>query len=274
MKLGIAAQLSHSSPEEWAKKHKELGLSAVVFPLDYRADTKLIDAYAEAARGEGLTIAEVGAWCNPISPDPAQRTKNVEYCARQLELADYVGALCCVNIAGAVGEVWDGGYRENYLPETYDAIVESVRKIIDTAKPRRAKYALETMPWMYPDSPESYLKLISDIGRPELGVHLDIVNMLNCPERYFNNAEFTRRCFELLGDKVLSCHLKDTALRGRLTISIEEAFPGTGGFDIPAFLRAAEAANPEMPVIIEHLSSEGDYIRAAKYVLGLMSEIL
>lgn len=269
MKLGIAAQLSHSSPEEWAKKHKALGLGAVVFPFDHRAEQRLVDAYAEAARSEGLVIAEVGAWCNPIASDRELRARNVDYCARQLELADYVGALCCVNIAGAAGEVWDGGYRENYLPETYEAIVESVRAIIDSAKPKRAKYALETMPWMYPDSPESYLKLMADIDRAELGVHLDVVNMINCPERYFNNADFTRHCFELLGSRTLSCHLKDTALRTRLTISIEETFPGTGGFDIAALIEAADKTNPDLPVIIEHLASADDYIRAVKYVQSL-----
>lgn len=269
MKLGIAIQLSHTSPEEWAQKHRAHGLSAVVFPLDYTADQKLIDAYAQAAREYGLVIAEVGAWCNPIAADPALRAKNINFCLRQLELADYVGALCCVNIAGAAGEVWDGGYKENYAPETYEAIVESVRAIIDAVKPKRAKYALETMPWMYPDSPESYLRLIADIDRPQLGVHLDVVNLINCPERYFNNAELTRRCFELLGDRVLSCHLKDTVLRGRLTISIEETFPGTGGFDIAAFVAEADNVNPELPVIIEHLASEEEYIRAVRYVQEL-----
>ena len=29
------------------------------------------------------------------------------------ELAEYVGACCCVNISGAAGEVWDGAYAEN-----------------------------------------------------------------------------------------------------------------------------------------------------------------
>ena len=42
MNLGIAMTLPHSSPEEWARKHKEMGLSAVVFPLDYKAVTAQI----------------------------------------------------------------------------------------------------------------------------------------------------------------------------------------------------------------------------------------
>ena len=272
MKLGISAPLTHNTPEEWADKHRALGLGAVVFPLDHTADTILIDRYADAARSRELVIAEVGAWCNPIFGDAARRRQKVEFCTRQIELADYVGALCCVNIAGAAGEIWDGGYAENYLPQTYEAIVTSVQNIIDAAKPKRAKYALETMPWMYPDSPESYLRLYGDINRMAFGVHMDMVNLINCPSRYFSSEEFTNHCFELLGDKILSCHLKDVVLRNRLTISLEETFPGTGGFDIKNYIAAADRLNSCTPFIIEHLAGEEEYIRAAEYVLGLAKE--
>ena len=33
---------AHHSPEEWAEKHRAAGLSAVVFPLDHRADIAAI----------------------------------------------------------------------------------------------------------------------------------------------------------------------------------------------------------------------------------------
>jgi Sugar phosphate isomerases/epimerases len=275
MKLGIATALSHSTPEEWADKHKALGLGAVVFPLNHDADIKLIDRYTDAARSRGLIIAEVGAWCNPIIADTAtagaaQRRQNVAFCAHQLELADYIGALCCVNIAGAAGEIWDGGYAENYLPQTYEAIVASVREIIDTAKPKHAKYALETMPWMYPDSPESYLRLTADIDRSEFGVHMDMVNLINCPSRYFGSTDFTNHCFELLGDKILSCHLKDVVLRNKLTLNLDETFPGTGGFNIKNYIEQADKRNKNTPFIIEHLASEDDYIKAAAYMHGLI----
>ena len=108
-------------------------------------------------------------------------------CARKYKLlpasawlADYVGALCCVNIVGAAARVWGTAATKEKItrPETYEAnCIESVRAIIDAVKPKRAKYAPETMPWMDPDSPESYLRLIADIDRPQLGVHLDVVNL-------------------------------------------------------------------------------------------------
>ena len=76
MRLGISAQFPHASCEEWGRKHREAGLGAVVFPLDYTAAVKDIDAYALCAKENDLVIAEVGAWSNPIDPDPEKRKKN------------------------------------------------------------------------------------------------------------------------------------------------------------------------------------------------------
>lgn len=269
MRLGISAAFPHSSPEEWAALHREAGLGAVVFPLNWKAEVSAVDRYAEAARAEGLVISEVGAWCNPMDPDPAKRKENRLNCLRQLELAEYVGAVCCVNISGAVGGVWDGCYAENYAEKTREEIVSCVRDLLDAVKPRRTKYALEPMPNMLPDSPEEYKRLIGEIDRPGFGVHVDIVNMLNSPRRFFGNRELIRETFALLGDRVCSCHLKDAVIEQRLTVSVRETEPGTGGVDLAAYIREAERVDPDMPVIIEHLGDIEQYRRAIAYVKSL-----
>lgn len=73
MRLGISHVLSHETPEQWAQDLRALGLSAAVFPVEYAAGDAQIAAYADAARGAGLCIAEVGAWSNPLSEIPQQR---------------------------------------------------------------------------------------------------------------------------------------------------------------------------------------------------------
>lgn len=270
MKLGISASLKHSTPEEWAKKHKGLGLEAVVFPCSYTQTTACIDEYVSAAKVYGLRIAEVGAWKNILDLDERKREENFSYCLRQLELADYVGADCCVNIAGAKGEVWDGGYAENYSRKTYAEIIESVQKLVDTVKPKKTFYTLEPMPWMVPDSPESYLQLIKDVDRERFAVHMDMVNMLNSPKKYLFNAEYSRSAFEQLGGYVKSCHVKDVILREKLTVRLEECPCGEGGFDIKAYIEAAEKVDFDMPMIIEHLCLEEEFLAAIAYIKKLM----
>ncbi len=270
MKLGIAMSFPHSSPAEWAAKHSEAGLESVVFPCGYDAGDAKIDAYVKAAADYNLVIAEVGAWSNPNALDTAKRNDAVALCKNQLALSEYVGAKCCVNITGAFGEIWDGGYKENYAPESYERIVEVTREIIDAVKPKKTVYSLEPMPHMLPDSPESYLKLVKDVDREGFGVHMDIVNMISSPDRYFNNSAYIDRSFELLGKYTASCHIKDCTLTHALPVTIKECFIGEGSFDVKRFIENADAISPDMPVIIEHLNSAELYLNAIDFVRNLL----
>jgi len=266
MRLGIAGNVKHSSPEEWASKLSGLGCRAAIIPLGGDADPRLADAYAEACRKRDIVIAEVGAWVNALHPDPEERRRNVERCQTQLRFAERLGARCCVNIAGARGPQWDGAYKENYSEETYSLIVESVREIIDAVNPSRTFYTLEPMPWMLPDGPESYLRLIQDVKRPGFAVHLDVVNMISTPERFLFNAEFMEKCFRLLGPYIKSCHLKDVRLEPFLTFNLKEVSCGQGSLDIARYISLIDELDPETPLIIEHLNTEEEYVSALKYV--------
>lgn len=272
MRLGIAGGLSHRSAEEWAEKLRKIGCGAVVFPCNYNADDKVIESYVQAARDYDLVIAEVGAWCNPLHRDPMERAKNIEYIKNQLRLADRVGARCCVNIAGTSGNIWDGGYAENYTAETYQTILDTVRQIIDDVNPTHTCYALEPMPWMIPDSPLRYEKLIADISRPQFAAHMDVVNMISSPERYFNSGAFAESCFDILGKHIKSCHVKDVRLERHLTFNLKETFCGDGGLDIKCYAAAAERCDKDMPFILEHLSSEEEYLKSAEYIQELLSD--
>ncbi|MBR5519374.1 MAG: sugar phosphate isomerase/epimerase [Clostridia bacterium] len=266
MKLGIAKNLPHNSAEEWAQKHAALGLSAVVFPCSYKDPVVQIDAYVAACRAYHLQIAEVGAWKNLLAQNAQDRAENFTYCLRQLELADYVGASCAVNISGSTGAIWDGGYSENYSQKTYSDVVEIVRKLIDEARPQKTFYTLEPMPWMVPDSPECYLQMIGDIDRAAFAVHMDIINMISDPKKYFFNKDFTDHAFALLGKYIKSCHIKDNRLGSDLTMKLHEVPLGEGNFDIPNYIRNIDALDPDMPVIIEHLSDADDYFKAIDYL--------
>lgn len=267
MRLGIALTLPHQSPEEWAKKHRAWGCSAVKFPLDHRAEPARIDAYVAACRACDLQIAEVGAWCNPLEPGEAGREK-IRFCQDQLRLADYVGARCCVNIAGACGEKWDGGYAENYTADTCRRIRDTVREIIDAVRPSRTFYTLEPMPWMLPDGPDAYAKLLAEVDRERFAVHMDIVNLINRPERYFFNRDFMEECFAKLGDRIKSCHLKDVRLEPFLTFNLKEVACGEGALDMERYGVLAEALDPEMPVLIEHLPDQAAYAASLELVRG------
>jgi len=273
MRLGGPVFSSYSDPEEWIAALRRAGYRAAYCPVGPDADGSTIRDYSEAAREADIVIAEVGAWSNPMSPNEEERHKALEKCKRMLALADEIGARCCVNIAGSRGEKWDGHHPDNLTDETFDMIVEIVRGIIDDVKPKRSFYTLETMPWMYPDSAESYLRLIEAIDRKRFAVHFDPVNLICSPQRYYGNGELIKDFIEKLGPHIKSCHAKDIVLSQKLTTHLDETRPGLGGLDYRVFLRKLNELDPDIPLMLEHLPNEEEYAKAAGYIRSIAEEL-
>ncbi len=273
MRLGGSVMKPYSSPEEWLGHVRELGYEAVIFPVDCTADHEVIDAYARCARENDLLIGEVGVWRNCMATDPAEREANINYAIGQLALAERVGARCCVNIAGAWSELWDGYHPDHASREYYTQLVEVTRRIIDAVNPKNTFFTLEPMPWMCPESPEEYLRLIEDIDRPAFAVHLDFANMINSLDRYRRSSEFIRSCFELLGGHIRSVHAKDLQLFDhRLPLCIEEVPPGEGSLDLALALRLAAELPDDVPVFVEHLPDHEAYMKAMEVMVALRAQ--
>ena len=266
MRLGGPLFGDSAWPDEWIRGLRDLGYRAAYCPLGDDAAPDVIRAYAAAAREADIVIAEVGAWSNPLSPDPAARKAAVEKCRKGLALAEEIGARCCVNIAGSRGPKWDGPDRDDLTAETLGMIVEVVRGIIDAVRPQRSCYALETMPWMYPDSADSYLSLIRAIDRKAFAVHFDPVNLICSPQRYFRNGEIIRDFIARLGPQIRSCHAKDILLQDRLTVHLDEVRPGTGALDYRAYLTGLAELDGEIPLMMEHLPNAEEYAAAATHI--------
>lgn len=272
LRLGGPVFEKVQDPQGWIGALKKLGYSAAYCPVGPEAGDAVVRAYEEAAAKAGIIIAEVGAWSNPISPDEPTRKAALEKCRTSLALADRIGARCCVNIAGSRSKVWDGPDAANFTKQTFDMIVETTRSIIDAVKPTRTYFTLETMPWAYPDSPDSYLQLFKAIERKRFAVHLDPVNLVCSPQRYYGSGQLIRECFEKLGPYIKSCHAKDILLQEKLTTHLDEVHAGTGGLDYATFLKELNKL-PGTPLMLEHLSKPEDYIQAAEYIRGVAKQV-
>ncbi|MBR5712819.1 MAG: sugar phosphate isomerase/epimerase [Lachnospiraceae bacterium] len=266
MRLGTSSPLYHRTPEEWAENQRNLGCGTVVFPVPGDAPEKTIIAYKEAADKAGLTVAEVGIWRNALAADPEERRRNRDYCVEQLRLADYLGARCAVNVAGAFGPRWDGGYRENFSKNAWRETVAMVREIIDRANVKNTYFTLEPMPWMIPTGPKDYMRLLEEVDRDRFAVHMDIINMVNSADRYFHPEELVDECVELLGMSIRSCHIKDVHLSDNYTLRLEECGPGAGEFPLRYYAEKMHSLDPDMPVILEHLHTDEEYLRYMAYL--------
>jgi sugar phosphate isomerase/epimerase len=273
MRLGVSLAIPSDDPQEIAGAYVEAGYAAAVCPPVSLGQPERVHAIRKAFAQNDVMIAEVGVWNNMLDPDPVRREASLEANVLALALADEIGACCCVNIAGSFHPtLWDGPHPRNLSLEAYELTVQNVRYILDSVQPKRAYYTLETMPWVIPDSADSYLALIEAVDRPMFGVHLDPVNLINCPSRYYHTGDLLRECFAKLGPWIVSCHGKDIIMREELTVHLEEVRPGLGTLDYRTFLQELAHLPGDLPLLLEHLPQE-EYPAAREHVLGVAAQV-
>ena len=267
VRLGAPLFDNVSDPDNWVAALKKRGYRAAYCPVQPGSTPDVIRAYEAAARKGDIVIAEVGAWSNPLSADAAVAKQAFQKCVDALALAEAIGANCCVNVSGSKNPThWSGPHRDNFTEATFEQIVDVTRRTIDAVKPTRTFFTLEFMPWSYPDSVDSYLRLLKAINRKGFAVHLDPMNIVDSPRAYFGNAALIRDCFKRLGPYIRSCHGKDIVLKEDVyTPQLVECRPGLGQLDYRTYLTELSKLK-DIPLMLEHLPTAAEYDKAATYV--------
>jgi sugar phosphate isomerase/epimerase len=274
MRLGGSVLGPYVGADAFTATARECGFQTVAFPLSFKDKISEVDRLLKALADADISVAEVGAWHNnPLDPDKKKKKKAIDNIVKQLELAEYIAAPCCVNVAGSHSSQWDAPDPECFTDRAFNEVVETVRQIIDAVKPVKTTYALETMPYQVPYSVDSYAALVKAVNHPAFSVHLDTVNLINNPEKYYTNAALTQACFKKLGGKIISIHVKDIILSNRLTVHLDECLVGTGGYDISCLLTHASKLSPDVPVLVEHIKDQEDYKNSITYLKKLMRKL-
>jgi sugar phosphate isomerase/epimerase len=270
VRLGGPIFANAADPEELALAHRKLGYRAAYCPNISLKETDKIQAFSTAFSKHDVMIAEVGRWVNLMDSDQEKRRKNLETVTDGLALAEAVGARCCVDIAGSFSPTsWFGPHKDNFSREFFDAAVENARKIVDAVKPKRTSFCYEVMGWAWPATTDHYLKLIKAVDRKAFAVHLDPCNMVNSPEKFYNNTALLDECFDKLGRWIVSCHAKDLTWDVEMNIHFREVAPGKGSIDYATYLKRLALLPQNPPLMLEHLSAAAEYDGAREYIFGV-----
>lgn len=270
IRLGGPVFEKSKEPEALALGHRKLGYRAAYCPPVGLDQPEAIRDFTAAYAKHDVVIAEVGRWVNMLDADAAKRAENIKKVTDGLALAEALAARCCVDIAGSFNEkVWYGPHPKNFSPEFFDAAVENARKIIDAVKPKRAKFCYEMMGWALPDTPDAYLRLIKAIDRPGFGVHLDVCNAVNSPEKFYNNAALIDECFDKLGAHIVSCHAKDLTWDVEMNVHFREVVIGKGEIDYTRYLKRLAALPGDVPLMIEHMKGPEEYDASRQHVFAV-----
>ena len=266
-RLGGPVFVQSDDPAVLAEAHRALGYRAAYAPTVKLTDKVRIEAIIKEFAQRDVVISEVGAWVNMMDPDTEKRRKNIVFVQERLAIADELGAICCVDIAGSYDpKVWYGPNPRNLSEEFIAATVENCRVLIDAVRPTRTRFSIEMMPFNFPSGPDEYLRLIKAVNRKAFAVHLDVCNVMNSPTRMYNNGAVIRECFKKLGPWVASCHAKDLKWEDYVQVCLHEVIPGRGGIDYKAYLDCLSQLHHETPLMLEHLKTPEEYTEGRQYI--------
>ncbi len=274
LRLGGPIFTKSDDPAELAEEHRRLGYRAAYGPKVEANDADRIKAIIKEFAARDVIIAEVGGWGNMLDPDVEKRRKNMAKVIDRLAVADLLGARTCPNIAGSYNaHFWCGPDPRNITEGFIDATVENCRSVIDAVKPVRTTFSIEMMPFNFPTGPDDYLKLIKRVDRKAFGVHLDVCNVMNSPERMYNNAAVIDECFRKLGPWIVSCHAKDLAWEDYVQVCLREVIPGRGDIDYRAYLRGLAGLSGDVPLMLEHLKTAEEFDEGRHHIQKVAREM-
>lgn len=273
IRLGAPVFHAPKDPLELARLHREQGYRAAYCPPVGIQETERLRDIREGFRQHDVVIAEVGVWCNLLDADPQKRAENMQRVIDGLAIAEEVDGRCCVNIAGSFNPtVWFGPHPKNLSDEFFQATVENARRIIDAVKPKRAKFAYEMMGWSFPDSPDSYLRMIQAVDREAFAVHLDPCNLINSPAKFYDNTGLLHECFDKLGPWIVSCHAKDLKWEVEMNVHFVEVTLGEGELDYVTYLQRLATLPADVPLMIEHMKGPAEYEASKKYLFEVAQQ--
>ncbi len=266
---GHGLPVSSDDPFAFARAHRDFGYGAAYVPPVSVEDGQRLADIEQAFASEDVMLAEIGIWRNLVTPDAAERKRNLDYAVERLAIAEAVGAKCAVSYIGSLASGTNHeSVAANFTQDAFDAAVETARWLIDTVRPSRTKFALEMMQASLPDSVDSCRELIVAVDRPAFGAHLDPVNLIMTPRQYWSSGTLIRECFDKLGPWIVSCHAKDIVLRHGAALHFDEIMIGAGQLDYRTYLGELERLPGDVPLMLEHLEPH-EYAEARDAVFAV-----
>lgn len=238
------------------------GLSALVAPVRFAdmTDDEAV-AYGDRARGLGMTIAEALHRPNLMIRDTEIRTQRIEQLRRGLLKADLLRADSVVILVGTVGEEDHLAAPHPYMftDECRAEFRDVLLRALDGLELATTRLLIEPWTTSFFYQPCAIREFLDWVDHPSLGVHLDLVNMIN-QQRYFHTTELVHEAFDLLEPYIGGIHIKDLLWDWKhMLLKFDEVPIGDGVVDHLALLKRAAKLDPDISCFTEHLATEAEY---------------
>ena len=258
MKIGVRVHdFGKSDAVTLAKKAKAVGFDAVQLVLNKAIEgesglagtlsKEKANYYYETFKNEGIEIAMLGAYFNPVHSDKAKveqlKAKFAEHLVYENDFhAGFVGS--------ETGSYNDDKWTYNPLNREPAALEENIKIFGDLAKvaeENNAKIALEGAFGHCMWNPDRLKELVDKIGSNSIYYTVDIYNYL-AMENYQKHTEIFDRCLELFKDRIVIFHIKDFVVEDG---SLKQCCIGKGIMNFDYMLPKIKANYPNAYLIFE-----------------------
>ncbi|HLH72313.1 MAG TPA: sugar phosphate isomerase/epimerase family protein [Chloroflexota bacterium] len=277
MRLGVCggklpANMDDLSPE-LCHEVRQLGYSGIF--TRFRANDPLTTTREQCRRARaviedsGLRLYQTtGYWQCLIHPDESKRAEAVKVLQASLKIAGWLGARSIDTGPGSLNPrgPWFP-HPDNWTPLARRQLIRSLREAAPAAEDAGVYLGLEAHQLVTLSSPEVTRDVLDAVDSPWVRCDLDPANWITL-ETAFNTGPAIDHMFDVLGDRIVSGHAKDSTILDKLTIHIDACCPGTGNLDFGTYFRRMEALNPEYPLIVEGASYE-QWGVAAEFLHGV-----
>ncbi|MCQ4088700.1 sugar phosphate isomerase/epimerase [Saccharibacillus sp. JS10] len=218
MKLGILAHTYGKRPTaELAKKIAEEGFTSVQLALPKaigdidcspeKLSPGLANHIGEAFDREGVRIAILGCYIDPVHPDPDIRRAEINRFKAHLRVARDFG---CGMVGTETGSflTYAESHPSNYIEHGWSVLRETVSELAEEAERWGIKLAIEPVAGHTLNSLELVRRLMEEVPSSTVGLLFDACNLLN-QERLPKQDEMMREAFETLADRMVLIHAKD-----------------------------------------------------------------
>ena len=147
-------------------------------------------------------------------------------------------------------------HRDNYLPESMERLIETLKPIAAHAEQHELTLVMETHAVSIMDSPETCREIVEKVGSERLRIVMDFVNHFQTLRQVYNSENRLNHIFDVMGPVAPMAHIKDISVQNGLVLHLNEEVPGEGELDIGVALKRFDALYPDGYGLIEHLPAE------------------
>jgi sugar phosphate isomerase/epimerase len=251
MQLGLSIELRpNDQPGRLTDQVAEMGYNALHVHFPAGCDTKLARRLARACAENGLAIAAVSGYANPLRPDDAPMGSTFDQLADLIDLLPVLDARRIISWSGSYAAGLFDAHPDNHNDDARKVLHERIDELFALLEASEAILLLAPHYQHVLGNPATIATFFAELNSPYLRIVLDLPSLLP-PAAWPQQAELIPETVALLAPYSGLLQLQDLRLHDGQP---ELCSPGQGQIDYPRLLRAVRNAELSIPAIVSQTS--------------------